>query len=130
MGFTVRLDGEHRFIVSSVRPGSAASRAGIAVGQWVKSYKLYLWGVWEGEQQVGNSRLYIPWDEHALETINTHPVDTAVTVRVNVPGGLPRVADTRFKEIARLKHLVRPTARVLRRSPCTSRGLTPLCCAR
>lgn len=113
MGFTVRLDSERRFIVSSVRADSAASRAGIAVGQWVRAYKLYPWGVWEGEQQVGNYRSYTRWDEHALNAINTHPADTAVTVRINSPDALPGAANVRFVEIGRLKHLVRLTARVL-----------------
>lgn len=113
MGFAVEEDGSNQFVVSSVRPGSAAARAGMAIGQRVTSYKLFPWGEWNGEEQVGNYRLYSIWDATSLAVVNSHPPNRVCVVKVNATGDLSREGKARVDEIKRLKHAVRPT-----RLPC------------
>jgi hypothetical protein len=105
-GFQVEERETDQYIVTAVREGSAAARAGMSAGHHVLKYSLHPMGRFERRTLVGGIReTFAPWVGEAMLLINALLPNQAIVMKIHSPDGYAKI-NWRSRIIGLAKHKV------------------------
>lgn len=95
-------------MIFGVDEGGPADRAGMAVGQWLVSYKVYPVGPGDEDIPPSDYHNYEAWSHSSYNALNRHPLNQAFVINVVSPDGFTPECKQRMEDMKDTLQSVRP----------------------